>query len=375
MDDVMSRFAQRAGVARAVHVSAAPGVALRGLTKRYGGFTALSDVSLDVRPGEFLTLLGPSGSGKTTLLMSIAGFVRPDAGAILVGGEDIVREPPHLRGIGMMFQSYALFPHFDVGQNIAYPLKLRGVPAVEIKQRVQKALALVQLDGLERRKVQELSGGQKQRVALARATVSGPRVLLMDEPLSALDKKLREQMQLELRRLHSELGMTTICVTHDQREALTLSDRVAVMRGGCIVQLGTPAELYEQPVNAFVADFVGDSILVPVRRDGARMYLEQRELYVREGAPEGANVLVIRPERLSVLREGDSLAPSLNVFSGVVADCVYEGESVLVRASCQGLTLSARQLLGGNGMQPLPRRGDIIRLALHQHDTIMVRDA
>jgi putative spermidine/putrescine transport system ATP-binding protein len=348
-------------------------VALRGLTKRYADFAALSDVSLDVRPGEFLTLLGPSGSGKTTLLMSIAGFVRPDAGAIVVGGEDIVRKAPHLRGIGMMFQNYALFPHLDVGRNIAYPLKLRGVSAAETKERVQKALALVQLDGLERRKVQELSGGQKQRVALARATVSGPRVLLMDEPLSALDKKLREQMQLELRRLHSELGMTTICVTHDQREALTLSDRVAVMRAGRIVQLGTPAELYEQPVDSFVADFVGDSILVPVRRDGARIYVGDRELHVREGGPDGADVLVIRPERLSVLGEGDSSEPGMNVFTGVVADCVYEGESVLVRARCEGIMLNARQLLGGKGKQPMPRRGDAIRLALHRHDTIMVR--
>jgi putative spermidine/putrescine transport system ATP-binding protein len=369
----MGPLAQIAEVSRPERASPAPGVALRGLCKSYGTFAALADVSLDIRAGEFLTLLGPSGSGKTTLLMSIAGFVRPDSGGIVVAGEDIARMPPHQRGIGMMFQNYALFPHMDVGGNIAYPLKLQRLPAAEVAQRVRTALALVRLEGFERRKVQDLSGGQKQRVALARATVARPRVLLMDEPLSALDKNLREQMQLELRRLHHELGMTTVCVTHDQREALTLSDRIAVMRAGCVVQLGTPSELYDRPADAFVAGFIGESVMLPVRSDAGRAHLGGRELHVRETPGDGANVLVIRPGRLSVLDANEQPAPDVNVFDGVVADSVYEGESVLVQADCDGVTLSARRLLGGHASRRMPQRGERIRLALHRQDTIMVR--
>jgi putative spermidine/putrescine transport system ATP-binding protein len=353
----------------------APGVALNGLRKSYGAFAALAGVSLDIKPGEFLTLLGPSGSGKTTLLMTIAGFVRPDAGAVVIGGRDIVSLPPHKRDVGIMFQNYALFPHMDVGQNIAYALKLRKVPAPEIAERVSQALALVRLDGLERRKVQDLSGGQKQRVALARATVFRPRVLLMDEPLSALDKKLREQMQLELRRLHKKLGMTTICVTHDQREALTLSDRVAVMRSGRLVQLGTPAELYEQPVDAFVADFIGDSTLVPVRSEAGRVRLGDRELHVRQAPAPGRHVLVIRPERLVLADAGADMGPDVNVFSGRVTECVYEGDSVLLHADCGELALRMRLLLGSDAAARLPGRGDAVAFALHRQDTIVVPQA
>ena len=222
-------------------------IKIQSLTKKYGSMFALDSVDLDVKSGEFLTLLGPSGSGKTTLLMAIAGFNRPDSGSICFGDEEVILKPPHKRNVGMVFQSYALFPHMTVAENIAFPLKLRGVDASEAAERVETALATVQLDGLGDRDIDQLSGGQRQRVALARAFVFRPRILLMDEPLSALDKKLREQMQIELKHLHEQLGVTTVYVTHDQREALTMSDRIAVINHGRLAQVGTPLEIYNQP--------------------------------------------------------------------------------------------------------------------------------
>ena len=220
-------------------------IAIRRVGKSYGAFHALREVDLDVSGGEFLTLLGPSGSGKTTLLMIIAGFTRADAGSLRFGETEVIFDPPNRRNVGVVFQNYALFPHMDVFNNVAYPLALRKVPKDELRVRVERILRLVQLDGLGQRRVHELSGGQRQRVALARAVVFEPRILLMDEPLSALDKNLRETMQIEIRRLHDRLGVTTIYVTHDQREALTMSDRIAVMNGGRIVQVGSPREVYE----------------------------------------------------------------------------------------------------------------------------------
>ncbi len=222
-------------------------IALRQIAKAYGAVHALDHVDLDIHSGEFLTLLGPSGSGKTTLLMVLAGFIRPDSGSLKFGDAEVIRLAPHKRDVGMVFQNYALFPHMNVAANIAFPLRLRGVAKADIARRVEAALETVQLGGYGARRVDQLSGGQRQRVALARAIVFEPRILLMDEPLSALDKQLREHMQIELRRLHEKLGMTTVYVTHDQREALTMSDRVAVINRGRIVQLDTPRALYEQP--------------------------------------------------------------------------------------------------------------------------------
>ena len=243
-------------------------ITARNITKTYGKVHALDDVSLDVKSGEFLTLLGPSGSGKTTLLMVLAGFTRPDQGSLKFGDQEMIRTAPHLRDVGMVFQNYALFPHMTVAGNVGYPLRLRNVPMPEISQRIEKALETVQLGGYGTRKIDQLSGGQKQRVALARSIVFEPRILLMDEPLSALDKKLRDRMQIELRHLHEKLGMTTVYVTHDQREALTMSDRIAVVNHGRIMQLATPQGLYEQPANRFVADFIGDSTFLSVERHG-----------------------------------------------------------------------------------------------------------
>src|SRR3954447_20333117 len=239
-------------------------IAVRGVAKSYGKVVALDHVDLDVRSGEFLTLLGPSGSGKTTLLMVLAGFIRPDSGSIRFGETQIIRLAPHKRDVGMVFQNYALFPHMDVAANIAFPLRLRGVTGAESARRVTAALEMVQLGGYGSRRVDQLSGGQRQRVALARAIVFEPRIVLMDEPLSALDKGLREHMQIELRALHRRLGMTTVYVTHDQREAITMSDRIAVMNAGRIEQLDRPEALYATPRTRFVAGFIGESNFVPV---------------------------------------------------------------------------------------------------------------
>ncbi len=236
---------------------AVPGVRLVGVSKRYGNLTAVRDVTLDVRAGEFLTLLGPSGSGKTTTLMMLAGFATPSAGEIFVDGRNVTREPAHRRDIGVVFQSYALFPHLNVARNVAFPLEIRKRPRKEINAKVRAALDLVQLGDLAHRYPNELSGGQQQRVALARAIVFQPPLLLMDEPLGALDKKLREHMQIELVKIKSCLNVTVIYVTHDQEEALVMSDRVVVMADGRIQQVGRPEELYQRPANRFVADFIG----------------------------------------------------------------------------------------------------------------------
>ena len=239
-------------------------VAIQGLTKSYGNVTAVDNVSIDVEGGEFLALLGPSGSGKSTVLMAIAGFEIPTAGKILLDGREITTLPPHRRGIGMVFQRYALFPHLTVAENIAYPLRRRSFSRTEIEFEVERALRLVNLEALGARYPNQLSGGQQQRVAVARALVFRPPLLLMDEPLGALDRKLRQQMQMELKLLHKDLGTTIVMVTHDQEEALSMADRVAVLNRGKIEQIGDPDSLYREPQSAFVADFIGETNLLPV---------------------------------------------------------------------------------------------------------------
>jgi putative spermidine/putrescine transport system ATP-binding protein len=282
-------------------------ISISGVTKRYGDIYALNNVDLEVKSGEFLTLLGPSGSGKTTLLMALAGFTRPDQGSIKFADEEIILLPPHKRDVGMVFQNYALFPHMSVAGNVGFPLKLRKVEQAEIASRVEEALETVQLGGYGERGINQLSGGQKQRVALARAIVFGPRILLMDEPLSALDKKLREHMQIELRHLHEKLGMTTVYVTHDQREALTMSDRIAVINHGRLMQLDEPRQIYERPASKFVADFIGESTFLPVERTGKKVSLAGKTLKVSH-LPEGDGelLLLVRPERLTLVGKGAS---------------------------------------------------------------------
>ena len=305
-------------------------IELDRICKTYGSFTALDNLTMSIGSGEFLTLLGPSGSGKTTLLMILAGFVRADSGSVKFGDSEVIQLPPHKRGVGMVFQSYALFPHMTVAENIAYPLKLRQMPKPEIEKRVCEVLEVVQLKGLGDRRPTELSGGQKQRVALARSIVFEPRVLLMDEPLSALDKNLREAMQLEIRRLHDRLGVTTVYVTHDQREALTMSDRIVVMNNGRIEQIGTPREIYDEPRTAFVGTFVGESYLIPVQVHASSPCVLDRPLFAsrhpsyRDGS---AYDLLIRPERLKL---GASSDPETNAFPVVLQGIVYQGDTALV---------------------------------------------
>jgi putative spermidine/putrescine transport system ATP-binding protein len=281
------------------------GLELRGITKRFGVFTAVRDVSLAVPNGRFVCLLGPSGCGKTTLLRMIAGLEVPDAGAILIDRQDITAVPTHRRDLGMVFQSLALFPHLNVGDNIAYPLKIRGVAKVERDARVAELLELIQLPGIAARPVAKLSGGQRQRVAIARALALSPKLFLLDEPLSALDAKLREAMQVELRQLQQRLGITTIVVTHDQREAMTMADLVVVMGEGRIRQAAPPTEVYRQPADTFVADFIGATNLIEVE-SGRVMGRTVEGL-------NGSGTLSIRPEDLVLAAEGEGL-PGRVVF-------------------------------------------------------------
>jgi putative spermidine/putrescine transport system ATP-binding protein len=278
-----------------VHVS--------GLRKRYGDVVALAGVELVIRAGEFFTLLGPSGSGKTTLLRLIAGFERPDGGLIELSGADVTGVPPYARDVNTVFQDYALFPHMTVAQNISYGLRVRRVPRAERREKVACALEMVRLPGLGARKPAQLSGGQRQRVALARAIVNEPQVLLLDEPLGALDLKLRQEMQLELLRVQREVGITFIYVTHDQEEALTMSDRIAVLNRGRIEQTGGPVEVYEQPQTAFVAGFIGVSNLI--ERDG--------------------RTITVRPEKLTLAGEGDPEPSGAHAEPGQVRDVIYAG--------------------------------------------------
>ena len=348
-------------------------IAIRQVAKRYGRSVALDGIDLDVRSGEFMTLLGPSGSGKTTLLMVLAGFVRPDQGSLHFGADDVIRLAPHKRGIGMVFQNYALFPHLDVASNIAYPLKLRGVPSSEAAQRVERALATVKLAGLGARRVHELSGGQRQRVALARDIVFEPRILLMDEPLSALDKQLREAMQLELRQLHDALGMTTIYVTHDQREALTMSDRIAVIAGGRLMQVDSPRALYERPANRFVAEFVGESSFLPVQLDGGSWRWNGQTLNLAEqaaGVTGTRTWLMLRPERLRLAGADERDA---NRIEARVTDTIYQGDSYVVQALlADGTRVSARGIANAGALAAMPERGATVSLAFDARDAVLV---
>ncbi|GLR90245.1 ABC transporter ATP-binding protein [Bradyrhizobium iriomotense] len=305
---------------RTTLLSARKGEAIKihGISKRFGSIMGVDSVDLHVEAGEFLSLLGPSGSGKSTLLMMIAGFETPSAGSISLGGRDLTRVQPNKRGIGMVFQRYALFPHMSVAQNVAFPLKMRGVSKAEIGPLVDQALSRVRLQDYGGRMPAQLSGGQQQRVAVARALVFRPPVLLMDEPLGALDKKLREELQIEIKTLHASLGVTIIYVTHDQEEALTMSDRIAVMDKGRIQQLGSPVSLYHRPNSSFVADFIGkmnflsgvvvglDDLRIKVAVSGQTFDIARSQISGREEVAVGRSVQVaVRPESLSPAQEAE----------------------------------------------------------------------
>ncbi|MEU8195399.1 ABC transporter ATP-binding protein [Microbispora amethystogenes] len=331
-------------------------VELAGIVKVYGETRAVDDVSLTVEPGQFLTLLGASGSGKTTLLRIIAGFVDADEGRIVVNGRDISQVPVHQRGIGMVFQNYALFPHLSVAANVGFPLEMRGVRRRDRGAMVERALEAVHLGGYGRRSPKELSGGQQQRVALARAIVARPPLLLMDEPLGALDRRLREAMQIEIRRLSRELGLTVINVTHDQEEALTMSDRIALLAGGRLVQHGTPEELYGLPESEVAARFLGESNLFRgrVRREGADSVLALpygRVLVPGDTPGEREAVVVVRPSAIRIRPAGAEPSASVSRMPGVVSADIYAGDSrkVLV-AGADGAELVVRCESGA----PLP---------------------
>ena len=315
-------------------------ITFAAVRKTFGAYLALDDVSLAVSAGEFLTLLGPSGSGKTTLLMALAGFVRPDSGQISLGDRDITRLAPNLRDLGIVFQNYALFPHMTVRGNVEYPLRLRRMSKSDMQSRAEAALERVQMAHLADRDIAALSGGQRQRVALARAIVYEPRVMLMDEPLSALDKNLREDMQHEIRRLHNALGITTIYVTHDQREALTMSDRICVMDKGRILQIDTPQAIYHHPGSRFVAEFMGEANILPAT--------------ALRNAP-GIGAVMIRAESFHLSPEG--LGPDAMVLEGQLKAKAFRGENWLLSLGMAtgaqvSLSIPATRAAGCAGMEP-----------------------
>ncbi len=377
-----ARTSQISGVSGAGEPPRSSGAAvvLERVRKSFGPVTAVDDVSFTIEPGEFITLLGPSGSGKTTTLMMIAGFDHPTAGEIYIDGAPLVGVPPYRRGIGMVFQSYALFPHMTVAENVGFALKQRGTGKSEIANRVAETLEIVRLSGYEGRYPGQLSGGQQQRVALARAIIFHPRVLLMDEPLSALDKQLREELQLEMKRLHHQLGITFIYVTHDQREALIMSDRVAVMNHGRIEQLGSPSDLYDRPANRFVAGFIGESNFL----EGEVAGVEGRETAVRitsmrliatanRPAQIGAPVTIaVRPEKIGFR---DPRAPALdarlNALDAVVRDVTFVGEMHrYVLEIAPGITLVAKQQHRFH--VPAYAPGERVTVEWHIEDTLVV---
>ncbi len=304
------------------------------LNKSFGRVRAVVDFSLEIEEGEFVTLLGPSGCGKTTVLRSIAGFEKPDSGKIFIFGELSNDIPPEKRDVGMVFQNYALFPNMTVAQNVAFPMMIKKVPQDEIRKRVKELLELVQLSGLENRYTHQLSGGQKQRVALARALAKRPKILLLDEPLSALDAKVRQQLRGEIRKLQKRLGITTVFVTHDQEEALTMSDRIIVMRDGRIQQVGTPQEVYDDPSNLFVAHFVGtSSFLKGEMRDGVFVWKGKKIVTGRKKVNEGKAVLVLRPNVLKIFRKTEEVPKDFNIFEGEVTLVTFLGPVVKIHVS------------------------------------------
>ena len=345
-----------------------PLVSLRNLNKHYGDFAAVDNISLDIKDGEFLTFLGSSGSGKSTTLSMLAGFETPSSGEILVNGQSLVNVPPHKRDIGMVFQRYSLFPHLSVRDNIAFPLAIRKLAAAERDKRVDAMLKLVQLEQFAHRRPSQLSGGQQQRVAIARALVYEPRILLMDEPLGALDKKLREDLQDELRQLHRRLGITIVYVTHDQEEAMRLSQRIAIFSHGKIVGLGSGYDLYQNPPNAFVASFLGNSNFLKLKAQGnAAASFEGQSLSIRLTAglqTEQDVLLMVRPEKalaLSVQQANDEpLAAGWNEVSAKVVEVLFLGESQTCSVVTSGGTSMTVKALSAAGM-PL-KAGDPVRV-------------
>ena len=343
-------------------------VSLRQLNKHYGDFTAVDNLSLEIEDGEFLTFLGSSGSGKSTTLSMLAGFETPSSGEIEVAGRSLVNVPPHKRDIGMVFQRYSLFPHMSVRDNIAFPLAIRKLPAAERDKRVNAMLKLVQLEAFAHRRPAQLSGGQQQRVAIARALVYEPRILLMDEPLGALDKKLREDLQDELRQLHRRLGITIVYVTHDQEEAMRLSQRIAIFSHGKVVGLGSGVELYQNPPNAFVASFLGNSNFLQATATGnAGAVFEGQAISIRPQAHTSTQqpvLLMVRPEKALAMSQAAAAAtplpPGWNEVAATVSEVLFLGESQTCSAVTTGGTALTVKALSASGMALTP--GEAIRV-------------
>jgi len=333
-------------------------ISIESLSMEYGapgsGHRALDEVSLEIRDNEFFTLLGPSGCGKTTLLRLIAGFEQPTAGVIRLYGEPMQDLPPFRRPVNTVFQSYALFPHMTVAQNIGFGLEMQGRPKAEIAATVERMLALVKLPDVGNRRADQLSGGQQQRIALARALASQPKVLLLDESLSALDMKLRKEMQIELKRLQAETGITFIFVTHDQEEALTMSDRIAVMSKGRILQIGTPSEIYENPVNRTVADFIGETNFLEAQASGEQLQLADGQVLPGPVNAQGSVTLAIRPERVALSESGN--------LAGEVEEVVYIGTDTLYLLKVAGQSGFRVRQQNRGGAQQSVERGSRVRL-------------
>lgn len=345
-------------------------IAVRDAVKRYGNFSAVDQISLDIEPGEFITLLGPSGSGKTTLLNLLAGFQQLDHGQILVDGKPVQDVPTHKRGFGMVFQSYALFPNMTVSQNVAFPLRMAGVGRSTTDRRVAETLEIMRLSEHAMKSPSQMSGGQQQRVAIARAIVMRPKVVLMDEPLSALDRRLRESIQIEIRDLHQTIGSTILFVTHDQGEALTMSDRIAVMDVGKIVQIGRPLEIYRRPTNRFVASFVGESNLLDVevlQKRGTTITVKSRAGYVfnaesRDAIEQSKATVLVRPERIVVSNEATANSAPVTVTSAI-----FLGEILRIQAQMAGgdeLLIRCTDTVS----RPLPEIGDRLHVGWGAED-------
>ncbi|WP_454818717.1 ABC transporter ATP-binding protein [Labrys neptuniae] len=353
-------------------------VRFQSVRKSYDGIHfVVKELNLSVRQGEFLTMLGPSGSGKTTTLMMLAGFERPTQGRILLDGKPVEQLPPEKRNIGMVFQNYALFPHLTVDENIAFPLRYRGIKGIEARDRIRKARSMVHLDAMAERKPAQLSGGQQQRVALARALVFEPSLVLMDEPLGALDKQLREHMQMEIKQIQTSFGITMVYVTHDQSEALTMSDRIAVFHDGVIQQLADPVTLYNAPENSFVASFIGENnaIVCDVQECGPLSVVKAQDgTLMTCVAPTLEDVgrdlrLMIRPEKLRLA--GTEATGRSNVFSGQVRESFFLGDHIRLRASALGQDNISIRLTAWEGLSFQP--GDTVRLACNVDDCLLLR--
>ncbi|MGZ9724134.1 ABC transporter ATP-binding protein [Rhizobium miluonense] len=345
---------------------------LHKLSKHYTSFVGVDALDLNIASGELVALLGPSGCGKTTTLRMIAGLIPVTSGTIIVGGRDVTHMPTYKRDMGIVFQNYALFPHMTVGNNVAFGLEMRGIGKDEIATRVREALAMVRLEGKEDRRPTELSGGQQQRVALARALVIRPSILLLDEPLSNLDAKLRDEMRQEIRDIQKKLGITAIFVTHDQTEALAMCDKVAVMNSGKLMQIGTPHEIYEHPANPFVASFVGRANRIAAENAGGREYRIGTHTIRADQALSGKVQLMMRPHRISLLRQGDTVPDVENVVSGIARAITYIGDVLQIGVLVDGTEITVER--STRSRESMPQEGETVRLAWSMVDTLVFRE-